>query len=124
MLRLEEQPHGLLAGARLCADEHEPATELRPDLQRMLPQPQPPTLGHGEIGDYGVEPLGADRLQPFDPVRRRRDPAPPAGQRAGAFERYAATIAARIRVRLRHAASVTDFTDSPRFTQSFTISSA
>src|SRR5207244_7263707 len=83
MLRLEEQPHGLLAGATLRADEHEPAAELRPDLQRTLPQPQAPTLRHGEIRDHGVEPLAADRLQPLDPVRRRRDPAPPAGQRAG-----------------------------------------
>ncbi|OLC79618.1 MAG: hypothetical protein AUH78_00220 [Gemmatimonadetes bacterium 13_1_40CM_4_69_8] len=59
MLGPEEQAHGLLAGARLRADKHEPAAELRPELQRMLPQSQPPTLRHGEIRDHGVEPLRA-----------------------------------------------------------------
>src|SRR6266436_4063461 len=83
MLRLEEQPHTLLAWARFRADQHEPAAELRPDLQRVFPQPQSPTLRHVQIRDDGVEPLSPDGLEPFDPVRRRQDPTPPPGQRSG-----------------------------------------
>src|SRR2546425_36167 len=54
MLRLEEQPHALFAGACFRADQHEPAAELRPDRQRVLPQPQPPALRHVQIRDDGV----------------------------------------------------------------------
>ena len=62
MFRLGEQPRALLAGARFRADQHEPAAQLRPDLQRVLPQPQPPALRHVHIRDDGVEPLGPDGL--------------------------------------------------------------
>jgi len=83
VLRFEEQAHALLVGARLGADQHEPSAQLRPDGQRLLPQPQSPAPRHVEIGDDRVEALPTYGSEPFDPVRRGGDPTPATGQRAG-----------------------------------------
>jgi len=37
---------------------------------------------HVQVGDHGIEALLPDRVQAFDPVARRSDHAPLAGERA------------------------------------------